>query len=183
MDRLQADAQAREEAARQQGQQAGYQAGHRDGQAEATRRHAAELEQIAARAAASVEEVLATRRRMRHQLEEDLVALAVSIARRVLNRELQVDPEALWGIVRAVIDKLDTREIHRLRVAPGDAPVIQARLGGTNLPERVELAVDSTLERGGLIFETARGELDASVDTQLEEIERGLTDVVRRSAP
>jgi len=31
-----------------------------------------------------------------------------------------------------------------------------------------------------VIFETSRGDLDASIDTQLGEIERGLADVVRR---
>ena len=36
------------------------------------------------------------------------------------------------------------------------------------------------LTQGSAVFETSRGELDASVDTQLAEIERGLTDVLER---
>jgi flagellar biosynthesis/type III secretory pathway protein FliH len=39
---------------------------------------------------------------------------------------------------------------------------------------------DAARELGSVVFETERGSLDASVDTQLEEIERGLTDRLRR---
>jgi flagellar assembly protein FliH len=43
----------------------------------------------------------------------------------------------------------------------------------------VELAADKTLARGAVVFETNRGNLDASVETQLREIEQGLTDRLR----
>jgi flagellar biosynthesis/type III secretory pathway protein FliH len=32
------------------------------------------------------------------------------------------------------------------------------------------------------VFETSRGDLDASINTQLAEIDRGLTDIVQRRA-
>jgi flagellar biosynthesis/type III secretory pathway protein FliH len=35
---------------------------------------------------------------------------------------------------------------------------------------------DVAQSRGGAVFEISRGALDASVDTQLREIERGLAD-------
>jgi len=40
----------------------------------------------------------------------------------------------------------------------------------------VEVVPDASREPGTLIFETERGNLDASVESQLEEIERGLAD-------
>jgi flagellar assembly protein FliH len=43
----------------------------------------------------------------------------------------------------------------------------------------IELVPDASLERGAAIFETTRGNLDASIETQLREIERGFTDLVR----
>jgi flagellar biosynthesis/type III secretory pathway protein FliH len=39
-----------------------------------------------------------------------------------------------------------------------------------------ELVADPALPPGGLVFETSRGDLEASIDNQLREIERGLTD-------
>ena len=44
--------------------------------------------------------------------------LALAIARRVLRRELAVDPEALHGLVLAALEKLQGQEICRVRVHP-----------------------------------------------------------------
>jgi flagellar biosynthesis/type III secretory pathway protein FliH len=42
------------------------------------------------------------------------------------------------------------------------------------------VVADASREPGTVIFETARGNLDASVDAQLQEIERGLVDRLRK---
>jgi flagellar assembly protein FliH len=47
--------------------------------------------------------------------------------------------------------------------------------------ERIEVLADSRLEPGAVIFETARGNLDASIETQLQEIQRGLSDRLHRA--
>jgi flagellar biosynthesis/type III secretory pathway protein FliH len=46
---------------------------------------------------------------------------------------------------------------------------------------RVEILSDPVRELGAAVFEMARGNLDASIDSQLREIERGLVDRVQRS--
>ena len=48
------------------------------------------------------------RPRLRREAEADLVKLAMAIARRVLRREIAVDPEALRGLVMAALEKLQT---------------------------------------------------------------------------
>jgi flagellar biosynthesis/type III secretory pathway protein FliH len=42
----------------------------------------------------------------------------------------------------------------------------------------IEIAADASFKPGDVIFETPQGQLDASVSTQLREIERGLADRV-----
>ena len=46
---------------------------------------------------------------------------------------------------------------------------------------RAEVIPEITRESGALVFETNQGLLDASVNAQLEEIERGLTDRVNQT--
>lgn len=118
--------------------------------------------------------------RLRLEAERDTVKLAVVIARRILHRELAVDPEAVLGLVKAAFAKVEARETHRLRVSPADAALLLEHRGKLDLPPAVEIAADSSLARGSAIFETSRGELDASIDTQLAEIDRGLVDVMRK---
>jgi len=43
-------------------------------------------------------------------------------------------------------------------------------------PKNLILMPDPSLAAGALLFETSQGLLDASVETQLHEIERGLID-------
>jgi flagellar assembly protein FliH len=98
----------------------------------------------------------------------------------VLHRELSIDPEALAGIVRAALDGLHFDEVCRVRAHPADAAALRAALEKTSAARMLEVQPDGTLERGAAIVETGRGKLDASVETQLAEIERGLADRLRR---
>ena len=67
----------------------------------------------------------------------------------------------------------------RVQSGPGSRARSE-RLTEIGAPQRLEVIADPGLEPGGLIFETARGSFDASVATQLDEIERGFADLVER---
>jgi flagellar assembly protein FliH len=82
----------------------------------------------------------------------------------------------------AAFQKLNARETHRLRLAPSDAAAVQEQRARLDLPASLEILADASLPPGSAVFETSRGELDASVDTQLSEIDRGFADIVRRRA-
>jgi flagellar assembly protein FliH len=166
--------QARLDTARQQGRA--------EGEAAGLARAGQRLDPVIANLSAAINELAQQRARLRADAEEDTVKLAIAIARRVLHRELSTDPEAILGLVKAAFGKLNARETHRLRVSPEDAAALEENRARLELPPRVEIARDPSLRRGSAVFETSRGELDASVDTQIAEIERGLADVMKRRA-
>ena len=119
---------------------------------------------------------------IRREAEQDVVALALAVARRILHRELTVAPEALLGLVKAALEKMEAREVHRVRVSPSDAATVRQFFEQMGLPQRVEVVADASLAPGGVLIDSSRGVLDASVDTQLAEIERGFADLVRSGA-
>lgn len=172
LNRLESELAAREAHARK--------AGFEEGQAAARRSLEGPYREALARAAAAVAELAPLRKRLRRDTEEDLVRLAVAIARRILRREISTDPVAILGLVKAAFERIEAREVIRLRAHPEDARTIEASFADLGLPERIEILADKKLERGALVVETERGELDASVETQLEEIERGFADLLRR---
>lgn len=185
--RLQAAARAadeREARALEAGRKDGYTTGHRDGaasaQTEANRTIATLQAEAGERAATAATQAADMRRRLRQQMEADLVRLAVAVARRIIRRELSVDPDALLGIVKAAVERIAARELLAIRVSSADAARMESRLSGLNLPERVQLIADNTLAWGSIVFDTTRGQHDASVETQIEEIDRGLADLVGR---
>lgn len=157
-------------------EQAGRLSGQRDAEVAANARWHAALE----RATRSVSDVASFRGRLRREAEQDVIRLSMAMARRILRRELSTDPEALLGLVKTAMERLDLRETQRVRVRPEDAQIVTAFLEKAGCPARLEVVPDPTLERGGLLFETDRGQLDASADTQLQEIERGFADLLDR---
>ena len=162
---------------------AAYQQGVAAGEATATQRAQAKLEPALAGFSGMLNELAGTRQKLRAEAEAAAVALAIEVARRVLHREVAADPEAILGVVHAAFKKCDARATQRLRVSPQDAEAIRENQARLNLPPGLEILADRNLIRGSAIFETSRGDLDMSVDTQLAEIERGLTDVLRRRNP
>lgn len=154
--------------------------GYAKGEAAGAKAAAARLDPVVQRFAHTMDDLAGVRRRGRAEAEEDAVKLSIAVAHRILHRELSVDPEAVLGLVHAAFAKLDARETHRVRLHPEDAPLVRSYLEKLENARKIEVVPDPALERGGAVFETSRGSLDASLTTQLKEIERGFTDIVRR---
>jgi flagellar assembly protein FliH len=157
-------------------------AGLREGEAAARVRATAEVQPVIEKLTRSIEDMVQIRVRLRKQAEGDVIKLSLAIARRVLRRELAIDADAMRGLVIAALEKLQAQEICRVRVNPSQTAAITACLRQTASNAKVEVIPDSSLQPGGVVFETNQGNLDASVDSQLQEIERGLADHMRKQS-
>jgi type III secretion protein L len=131
-----------------------------------------------ARAAAALASVAAARDRRLAGAEREIAALAIDVARKVLGRELALDPGAVADLAaQAIAAARDRREVV-LRVNPADAEVIRAAEGRlaavlTRAPG-LQVREDAAVERGGAIVETEAGRVDARVETQLAALARAL---------
>jgi flagellar assembly protein FliH len=163
---LQRLAQEQIEAARRQG--------YREGESAARAACRREVEEAGRQMALAVQNALREKARLRAEAEREVVQVAVAIARKILRREVRIDPAVALGLVKAAMETVAAREMQTVRTTPAMAQALSASLASLGLPEGVRVAADASLEAGGLIVETARGDVDASVETQLEEISRGL---------
>lgn len=150
----------------------------RQGEATGRQKAAAEAEAMVERMARSIEETAGLKGRLRRQAERDVVALALAMARRVLRRQIVMDEEALLGLVKAAFENVSLREVTEVRVHPQFVARLQGHLNRIGAPEAIRIQGDPGLEIGGVIVETGRGSLDASIDTQMDEIARGLSDAL-----
>jgi len=148
------------------------QTGLKEGRAEA----AGEVQKAFEQIARSLDDLSKMKKKVRHEAEQELVKLALAIARRILHRELSTDPESIEGIVHAALQKLQHREVSRVRVYPAAVDAVRAALDRIGTRSAIEVFADAGLESGAIIFETSVGELDASIETQLQEIQRGFAD-------
>lgn len=157
-------------------------AGAREGEAAAKTRAVAEVQGTVDKLAHSIADLAQLQPRLRKQAEWDAVKLALAIAKRVLRREIAVDPDAIRGLVLAALEKLQAQEIYRVRANPAHTPPLTAALRASAPQIQIEVIADASLPPGGIVFETNQGNLDASIDSQLAEIERGLADHLRRQS-
>ena len=120
-------------------------AGLREAEAAAKARAAAEVQAVVEKLAQSIADLAQMRGRLRKQAEGDTVKLSLAIAKRVLRREVAVDPDAMRGLAMAALEKLQTQEICRVRASTGAG-------GG----DRGHAAADTRLTPTSKLFRTDR---------------------------
>jgi len=152
---------------RKQAFEEGFQAGRETTQQSCEKAYAQQL----AHFGAITEHAVQFKKTLRDAVETEVVELAFAVARRILRRELQTDPAATLGVVKAGLERVSSGEVQRIRVHPDDFEMVRAEVDGS-----VDVVSDESVAVGGAVFETPEGRLDARIQTQLEEIERGLVD-------
>ena len=108
------------------------------------------------------------------RVEGEVVRLSMAIARKVVHREAQIDPNLLMGLVRYTLDKLRDGTRVKLTVNPANLGVWQQAFSGDN----IELVFDEKVEPGLCLVESELGTTSVSLENQLREIEQGLIDLL-----
>ena len=113
------------------------------------------------------------------KIEGEVVQLALSIARKILHREAQVDRLLLAGVVRVALEKIDKASGVILRIHPHNAAdwrsYLATQLDPADLPDIVE---DKGQPLDGCLLETSMGVASFGLEIQLKEIEQGLMDLL-----
>lgn len=152
-----------------------YERGFREGEAAGARKSLEQLQAAIQGFAQSAAQLAAYKPQLRAEVERQLVNLSLAVARKVLQRELSLDPNIVLAVVKGCLQELENVEIYRLRVNPQDAPPLAAFFQQQK-KGNLEILPDAQITRGGALFETAQGQLDARLETQLAEIAHGLAD-------
>jgi len=104
------------------------------------------------------------------QVHEQLVLLALRIARAVVRRELRMDPTQVIGIVRDAVALLPASvRGPRVLLNPEDAALVRERLVPTGPESAWSIVEDPALARGDCRVLTDHARLDARVETRLNE--------------
>ena len=142
----------------------GYAAGFAEGRAAAKQQIDEQLARLESLCAAAARPLDA----LDDITEQELARLATVMARRVVGRELQLDPSLIELAVREAAAALPsaTREL-RVWVHPDDLTLLR-ELGVTEATW--QLGARSTLSRGDCMLESERSRLDARVDTRLAAV-------------
>ncbi len=126
----------------------------------------------------AVEEVAGLREQILRECEEDLLKLAIMVARKVIHQEISTDRLILAKVVGAAVGSASERDEIVIRLNPDDHRTVSAHrhlyLNGIGHERLLDLKPDDSIPPGGCIVDTAMGEIDARTDSQVDEIFRRL---------
>jgi flagellar biosynthesis/type III secretory pathway protein FliH len=167
------EANARATAAHRRGLLEGQQLGRTEG--------AGLLERTKAAVSAALADFARQRDTYFQEIEAEVISLSLSVVRKILNREAQVDPLVLKGVVRAALERLAAGTAVRLYVPPLQAENWRRLLAAEAGLPSVEVIEDPAAGGQQCRIETDMGNTHLSVETQLKEIEQGFTDLLARA--
>jgi len=175
---------ALEEAARIVGYNAGFEQGHDAGLAAAEAAMTDSLKRLVALA----NDVHENHAVFYRSAERQVVDLALQIAQKVVEHEVENIPDLAIHVIRAALEEMDARTAVRVRVSPDDEELLRRRwaqvVPAGIAPDRIELVKDEHVQSGGAIIETNHGQVDAQLETKLAELGNALwTFVVDVSTP
>ena len=115
------------------------------------------------------------------KVEGEVVQLALSIAKKILHREAQVDPLLVSALVQIALSQIKEGSAVTVRVRPEEASLWREQLREPAVSAEVTVIEDTDRLPGDCVLETELGRVNFSLDTQLKEVEQGFLDVLART--
>src|ERR1700730_10567003 len=156
----------------------GYNIGYERGHAEGITAAEASMAEPVKRLMALASDVHENHAVFYRSAERQVVDLALQIAQKVVEHEVQNMPDLAIHVIRAALEEMDARTAVRVRVSPDDEDLLRRRWAQV-VPmsigaDRIELVKDERVHSGGAIIETNHGEVDAQLETKLAELGNAL---------
>lgn len=146
---------------REQGHQAGYQEGMKKALAEA---------QHLAHTAGKLDKALAD---LEASVADELLALAIELAREVVRQEISAHPETLFDVVQQALAQLPHQHA-AIYLHPDDASLLRAHLGDQLAHAGHRIHEDARLVRGDCLVEAGGSQVDATVAMRWRRVIEGL---------
>ncbi len=158
------------------GEAEGRQAGHAQALQESTDRYRKEQALLRQALQNVVNELEDRKRDLLIEAEHDLLMFAVRVAEKVTRCAVQIHPEAAAANVRAVLRLIGAKTDLRVHLNPSDLETLNrfAAEYARELaqPVHVRLIEEPSITPGGCRVQTDETDVDATIDTQLEQIVR-----------
>jgi flagellar assembly protein FliH len=108
-----------------------------------------------------------------HNREQDLVALALAVARKLVHREITADPGVVRDLVARALELMPADPAFEVRLHPADFAVIGRDLESifpAGRPQVIQWIADASLQRGSFVIESPLRVVDGRTDTALRTL-------------
>ncbi|MDP2688961.1 MAG: FliH/SctL family protein [Deltaproteobacteria bacterium] len=127
-----------------------------------------------------IEEIAAYKERLYKPCVREMTELSLAMARKVVQRELELQNDTVLTCVSAALKSVVAGGDITIKVNPTDLELIRQNKGellkyGDGI-KSVSIEGSDDISRGGCLIDTRFGEVDATVDSVMEEFEERLRD-------
>ncbi len=172
-DEMEADFQSRLTLERSRAESAAYSRGRDDGERAARAGADEEISSVMAALSDALANVQLHEARWVSNAEENIAALAVIVARHIVQREVHADPSLVRDVVQSAMAQYPLDQELTIRLNPDDLNACRASIEETGRRE-IRWTSDSSILRGGCLMEGRERIIDGRVDTALERAYRSL---------
>jgi len=153
-----------------------YQRGFQDGEASGLNRALQELDPSRQAAEKAASQLAVLHEELTNHTQENVLALALVVARKVLEKEIRAAPETVADLVEKALTHFPLDQKVRVRLNPADLTFVSGESSDGTPPEAVGREVrwtpDETVSPGGCIVEGPEHVVDGRLDTALERLYR-----------
>jgi flagellar assembly protein FliH len=156
------------------GLQEGTAAGKKSGHDQALTENRTQLTQLIQSLSRTLEQIEQQRHEMETEATLDVVALATAIARRVIKRQVDIDPAVLTANLTEAMKLVVHAADLRVAVHPSQKQTLLNELPNLKMQwpslEHVELIEDASLSPGGCRVQSRQGVINADLEEQLDRV-------------
>lgn len=124
----------------------------------------------------SMEEFLSSKSEVYDHLSNDILEIALEVAKKIIRKEVELTPDILRGIIQEVFDEIDIDEqrimldVHPEEVAltRGFMPEV---LKTSQIEAKIIITPNEEIQKGSCKVTTSNGVIDANFSTQLQIIQ------------
>jgi len=157
-------------------EKAAFENGFRQGEKAGREIAEKKAEVLMKRYADAIEEIGRLKPVLYQQAEQEVVKLALAIAKKIVHREVQVDQEIVQTLVKVALTHVAVKTAVTVHLHPTDyhfvldQRAVANRVGADD--REVNLLADKSIEQGGCLIETECGDIDARIEEEFREVER-----------
>ena len=115
------------------------------------------------------------RKKIYREIEKEVAQLALSIARKIVCHEVKTSRETVACVAREALNQVDNPGKIKIKLNPDDLQFIEdTRFQLSHFLHNVDhirFEAEESIQSGGCLIETDRGDIDARIEKQLQAIE------------
>lgn len=171
------------EKAKEEGYNEGFQVGYKEGFDKGYDEGSEKSKLLIEESLEIKNEYIQKRNSLLKDLEADIIELVITIYEKVIGKKTEEDNELIISLVLNGIKNLDLTDELTIICSKEDYEILEmARneiLAKSSFISDLEIKYDVSLNKGDCILETSKGNIDVSIQNQLEEVKELLTSILK----